>query len=152
MSVYSSLYNQQTRATVLGQRGRLWTNIETALDESLVLSGILFSSILNSPVTLCRLVMQIYYFQHGVMRDTLSNMVSCFPMSRQQSYMTISNSQFMFYIIGTHSNNVLIWVTKQILGTVFCVHIMCVPNDYHSHLLKYGKMHSFSFLSFHSLQ
>ena len=29
---------------------------------------------------------------------------------------------------------------------------MCVPNDYHSHLLKYGKTHRFSFLSFHSLQ
>ena len=24
-----------------------------------------------------------------------------------------------FYIIGTHSNNVLIWFTKRILGTVF---------------------------------
>ena len=34
----------------------------------------------------------------------------------------------------------------------FCVYIMCVPNDYHSHLLKYGKMHRFGFLSFHSLQ
>ena len=57
-----------------------------------------------------------------------------------------------FYIIGTHSNNVLIWFTKRILGTVFCVHIMFVPNNYHSHLLKYGKTHRFSFLSFHSLQ
>ena len=55
-----------------------------------------------------------------------------------------------FYIIGTHSNNVLIWFTKRILGNFFCVHIMCVPN--HSHLLKCSKTHRFSFLSFHSVQ
>ena len=31
-----------------------------------------------------------------------------------------------FYIIGTHSNNVLIWFTKRILGTVFlCPYNVC---------------------------
>ena len=30
------------------------------------------------------------------------------------------------YIIGTHSNNVLIWFTKRILGTVFlCSYNVC---------------------------
>ena len=30
------------------------------------------------------------------------------------------------YIIGTHSNNVLIWLTKRILGTVFlCPYSVC---------------------------
>ena len=43
--------------------------------------------------TLCRPFMQILSL-HGVMRDTLSNMVSCFLMSRQQAHMTTNNSQF----------------------------------------------------------
>ena len=32
------------------------------------------------------------------MRDTLSNMVSCFLMSRQKAHMTTSNSQFFAYL------------------------------------------------------
>ena len=36
------------------------------------------------------------------------------------------NKNFDFYIIGTHSNNVLIWFTKRILGTVFlCPYNVC---------------------------
>ena len=55
------------------------------------------------------------------------------------------------YIIGTHSNNVLLWFTKRILGTDFLWPFPCVPNDYHSHLLKNDNTHRSSFLSSHSL-
>ena len=41
-----------------------------------------------------------------------------------------------YYIIGTHSNNVLIWFTKRILCTVFCGHFLCVPNDYITHIFS----------------
>ena len=40
----------------------------------------------------------------------------------------VSNSVYIYvyYIIGTHSNNVLIWFTKRILGTVFlCPYNVC---------------------------
>ena len=47
-----------------------------------------------------------------------------------QTYDVIIKLGHNFYIIGTHSNNVLIWFTKRILGTVFCDHFPCVPNDY----------------------
>ena len=36
-----------------------------------------------------------YRYSHGVMRHTLSSMVSCFLMSRQKAHMTSSNSQFL---------------------------------------------------------
>ena len=49
--------------------------------------------------TLCRPVMQILSLTY-VIRDTLSNMVSCFLMSRQQAHMTTSNSQFSHIYIG----------------------------------------------------
>ena len=39
-----------------------------------------------------------------------------------------------FYIIGTHSNNVLIWFTKRILGTVFFVSIFCVSQMTITHI------------------
>ena len=45
----------------------------------------------NDQITLCSLVL---HFQYDVMRDTLSNMVSCFLMSRQQAHIATSNSQF----------------------------------------------------------
>ena len=37
-----------------------------------------------------------------------------------------TEKQLPFHIIGTHFNNVLIWFTKQILGTVFlCPYNVC---------------------------
>ena len=42
------------------------------------------------------------------------------------AFSDINTALFDFYIIGTHSNNVLIWFTKRILGTVFlCPYNVC---------------------------
>ena len=41
--------------------------------------------------------------------------------------LTAGVAYIRFYIIGTHSNNVLIWFTKRILSTVFlCPYNVCL--------------------------
>ena len=56
--------------------------------------------------------------------DNLNDMFpSCITTRAQKSKECYSND---FYIIGTHSNNVLIWFTKRILSTVFlCPYNVC---------------------------
>ena len=52
------------------------------------------------------------------------SMQSNFPAIQPASHSEINlglhlHAAMGYYIIGTHSNNVLIWFTKRILGTVF---------------------------------
>ena len=60
----------------------------------MIIGQVMVCSAIAPFVDLCR-----YSLQRGVMRDTLSNMVSCFLMSRQQAHMTASNSQFLHIYI-----------------------------------------------------
>ena len=70
----------------IDQRRGQWTNIKTTLSVDLS----------------CR-----YSFKHGVMRDTLSSMLSCFLMSRHQTHMMASNTDFRIF---SFSRSVLLFV------------------------------------------